>query len=62
MVDQHDSSDEVNLVMSCNYQADITYKSQKHFECGNPVIDKFVRSSLKRSVVTAIAPRKPYQL
>ncbi|ECZ5819442.1 GNAT family N-acetyltransferase [Salmonella enterica] len=50
MVGQHESNDAVNPMMSCNYQADITYKRQKHFECGNPVIDKFIRSSLKRSV------------
>lgn len=37
-------------MLSCNYQSDITYPGQKHFDCGNPVIDKFVRTSLKKSV------------
>lgn len=50
MVSQSNGNDEVTPVMSCNYQPDITYSRQKHFECGNAVIDKFVRSSLKKSV------------
>ena len=49
MVDKHE---EITLliVLSCNYQSDITYPGQKQFDCGNPVIDKFVRASLKKSV------------
>jgi len=37
-------------VMVCAYQADITYPGQKKFNCGNEVINKFARESLKKSV------------
>lgn len=49
MVDKHE---EITLliVFFCNYQFDITYFGQKQFDCGNFVIDKFVRALLKKSV------------
>lgn len=28
-------------VMVCRYQADITYPGNKHFDCGNPVLNAF---------------------
>ena len=37
-------------VMVCAYQADITYPGNKHFNCGNAIINSFVRNSLKKSV------------
>lgn len=37
-------------VMACAYQADINYPSQKNFDCGNTVINRFVRGSLKQNV------------
>lgn len=37
-------------VMVCAYQADITHPGQKKFDCGNEVINKFARESLKKSV------------
>lgn len=46
---QNDVSNEVE-VMVCSYQADITYPGQKKFDCGNEVINKFARDSLKKSV------------
>jgi GNAT superfamily N-acetyltransferase len=47
MVDtQNDQFD----VMVCAYQADITYPGNKHFDCGNAVINSYVRNSLKKSV------------
>jgi len=46
---QNDLSKEVE-VMVCSYQADITYPGQKKFDCGNDVINKFARDSLKKSV------------
>lgn len=47
MVDtQNDQFD----VMVCAYQADITYPGNKHFDCGNAVINSYVRHSLKKSV------------
>ena len=49
MVDKHEEIT-LPIVLSCNYQSDITYPGQKQFDCGNPVIDKFVRASLKKSV------------
>lgn len=49
MVDKHEEIT-LPIVLSCNYQSDITYPGQKQFDCGNPVIDKFVRTSLKKSV------------
>lgn len=49
MVNQPEES-ALPQVLSCNYQSDITYPGQKHFDCGNPIIDKFVRASLKKSV------------
>ncbi|EIP3952701.1 GNAT family N-acetyltransferase [Salmonella enterica] len=39
-----------NEVMVCNYQADIQYPKQKKFDCGNPVINKYVQDSLKKNV------------
>lgn len=36
--------------MLCAYQADIQYPGQKKFDCGNPVINKFVQDSLKKNV------------
>ena len=47
MVDKHEEIT-LPIVLSCNYQSDITYPGQKQFDCGNPVIDKFVRASLKK--------------
>ncbi len=49
MVDKHEEIT-LPIVLSCSYQSDITYPGQKQFDCGNPVIDKFVRASLKKSV------------
>lgn len=49
MVDKHEEIT-LPIVLSCNYQSDITYPRQKQFDCGNPVIDKFVHESLKKSV------------
>ena len=40
MVDKHEEIT-LPIVLSCNYQSDITYPGQKQFDCGNPVIDKF---------------------
>ncbi|EFA5468251.1 TPA: GNAT family N-acetyltransferase [Escherichia coli] len=39
-----------NGVIVCTYQSDITYPGIKHFDCGNAVINSFVRNSLKKSV------------
>lgn len=39
-----------NGLMICTYQSDITYPGTKHFNCGNAVINAFVRNSLKKSV------------
>lgn len=39
-----------NGLMVCTYQADITYPGVKHFDCGNTVINSYVRNSLKKSV------------
>jgi RimJ/RimL family protein N-acetyltransferase len=36
-------------VISCHYQSAITYPGQKHFDCGNAVINNFVRGSLKKN-------------
>lgn len=44
------NQNEVNEVMVCAYQADITYPGNKKFDCGNEVINKYVRESLKKSV------------
>lgn len=44
MVDKHEEIT-LPIVLSCNYQSDITYPGQKQFDCGNPVIDKFVRAT-----------------
>jgi GNAT superfamily N-acetyltransferase len=41
---------EVSEVMVCAYQSDITYPGNKKFDCGNDVINKYVRDSLKGSV------------
>ncbi len=49
MVDKHEEIT-LPIVLSCNYQSDITYPGQKQFDCGNPVIDKFVRASLKKDL------------
>lgn len=37
-------------VMCCHYQADISYPKQKQFNCGDPVINKYVQDSLKKNV------------
>lgn len=37
-------------VLICHYQADILYPKQKKFDCGNPIINKYVQDSLKKSV------------
>lgn len=37
-------------LMVCAYQSDITYPGVKNFDCGNVVINSFVRNSLKKSV------------
>ncbi len=49
---QNDVSEvgEVGEVMVCAYQADITYPGQKKFDCGNDVINRFARDSLKKNV------------
>ncbi|RAZ01308.1 N-acetyltransferase [Enterobacter cloacae] len=39
-----------NDVMMCAYQTDFTYPGQKHFDCGNVVVNSFVRNSLKKNV------------
>lgn len=39
-----------NKVIACPYQWDITYPGNKHFDCGNAVINSFVRHSLKKNV------------
>ncbi|POP42977.1 N-acetyltransferase [Superficieibacter electus] len=39
-----------NKVIVCPYQWDITYPGNKHFDCGNAVINSFVRNSLKKNV------------
>lgn len=39
-----------NGLMVCAYQADITYPGVKNFDCGNAVINSFVRNSLKKNV------------
>jgi predicted GNAT family N-acyltransferase len=39
-----------SAVMACTYQADITYPGQKKFDCGNDIVNSFVRNSLKKSV------------
>lgn len=44
MVDKHEEIT-LPIALSCNYQSDITYPGQKQFDCGNPVIDKFVRAT-----------------
>lgn len=41
---------ESHNVMVCTYQADLTYPGQKQFDCGNAIINSFVRGSLKKSV------------
>ncbi len=40
----------VNEVIPCTYQADMNYPGQKNFDCGNTVINRFVRGSLKKNV------------
>ena len=52
MVDKHEEIT-LPIVLSCNYQSDITYPGQKQFDCGNPVIDKFVRASQRKVCVIA---------
>ena len=37
-------------VIACTYQADMNYPGQKNFDCGNTVINRFVRGSLKQNV------------
>lgn len=43
-------SDQQQDLMFCAYQADITYPGNKNFDCGNAVINSYVRNSLKKSV------------
>ncbi|WP_329911546.1 GNAT family N-acetyltransferase [Serratia quinivorans] len=43
-------SDKKQDVMFCTYQADITYPGNKNFDCGNAVINAYVRNSLKKGV------------
>ncbi|RJT24124.1 GNAT family N-acetyltransferase [Buttiauxella izardii] len=45
-----ESQSNINEVMVYAYQADITYPSNKHFDCGNAVINSYIRNSLKKSV------------
>ncbi|MFZ3388286.1 GNAT family N-acetyltransferase [Buttiauxella gaviniae] len=45
-----ESQSNVSGVMVCAYQADITYPGNKHFDCGNAVINSYIRNSLKKSV------------
>ncbi|AYC18127.1 hypothetical protein DZA65_01225 [Dickeya dianthicola] len=45
-----DTQSESNGVVVYAYQADTTYPGSKSFDCGNTVINSFVRSSLKKSV------------
>lgn len=42
--------DEQNAVMVCAYHSEISYPGHKHFDCGNSVINSYVRNSLKKSV------------
>ncbi|MBD2795762.1 GNAT family N-acetyltransferase [Xenorhabdus sp. 18] len=45
------SLNEIRVEYICvNYQSDITYPGQKAFDCGNHVINRYVRSSLKSNV------------
>lgn len=37
-------------LMVCSYQSDISYPGNKHFDCGNIVLNAYVRNSLKKSV------------
>lgn len=46
---EHPQNDE-SEVMVCAYQSDIIYPGNKHFDCGNSVINNYVRNSLKKSV------------
>ncbi|MDX7991767.1 N-acetyltransferase [Xenorhabdus littoralis] len=42
---------EIRVEYICvNYQSDMTYPGQKNFDCGNNVINRYVRSSLKNNV------------
>ncbi|CDL83960.1 GNAT family N-acetyltransferase [Xenorhabdus szentirmaii] len=42
---------EIRVEYICeNYQMNMTYPGQKHFDCGNPIINRYVRSSLKSNV------------
>ncbi|MCU6214461.1 GNAT family N-acetyltransferase [Enterobacter bugandensis] len=43
-------NDLVNGLLVCAYQSDITYPGVKHFDCGNAIVNSFVRGSLKKSV------------
>jgi GNAT superfamily N-acetyltransferase len=45
-----DTLSEQQNVMVCAYQADITYPGNKNFDCGNSVINAYVRGSLKKGV------------
>lgn len=47
---ENTQDDVENGFMVCAYQSDITYPGVKHFDCGNAVINSFVRGSLKKSV------------
>lgn len=48
-INQDEVSDSAE-VMVCAYQTDINYPKNKQFDCGNDVINKFARESLKKSV------------
>lgn len=42
-------SDKLNVILE-KYDPTKTYKEQKKFDCGNPIINKFVKDSLKKQV------------
>lgn len=44
------TNDVENELLVCAYQSDITYPGVKHFDCGNAIVNSFVRGSLKKSV------------
>lgn len=50
----------LSSVIACSYQADMTYPGQNKFDCGNPVINRFVRTSLKKSVRNGNCAAKAY--
>ncbi|MEQ5633797.1 GNAT family N-acetyltransferase [Providencia manganoxydans] len=40
----------VSEVVACTYQANMNYPGQKKFDCGNKVVNSYVRGSLKQNV------------